>query len=126
MRINKRIHVCLFGMVYLIICGIFAHSADIQGFTPIKKIGDCRIKSEYGYDVIVLGTIYEFNRTVKTGRKSLLDLEFSDGNSFRLLARSTITITEDVQNPKLKILQVSQGSIDVRLDEFPADHKLQG
>lgn len=99
--------------------------AGIKGFTPINETGKCQVKSETGYVEITVGELYDFGRTVKTSRNSFLDIEFSEGNTFRLLPRTTLTITESAKNPKLKVLELTSGEVDLKLDNFPKDHKLQ-
>ena len=111
------------------IISIFAilnlNAADIGGFRAVTVVGDCSILEADVYQDVVVGIDYGFGRQVKTGRNSFLDLQFSQGNTFRLLARSSLIITEDVRNPKLKLLQLDQGTVDLQLDNFPSDHKLQ-
>lgn len=102
-----------------------ALGAGIEGYTPFNLQGQCTVQTDAGYEPVVLNQFYPFGKTVKTDRNSFLDLRFSEGNTFRLLARTTITITEDVKDPKLKILQLTSGSVDLSLDQYPKDHKLQ-
>ena len=100
------------------------HAAGIEGFSAIDAVGDCKIIEDALYEDIVIGEVYSFGRTVTTGRNSYLDLQLSEGNTFRLLARTSLVVTEDVRDPKLKILQLDQGTVNLKLDNFPADHKL--
>ena len=102
-----------------------SYGIDLEGFTAIKAIGDCRIKKNTVYEDITVGAFYNFGAMVKTGRNSYLDFQLSEANVFRLLARTALVITEDVRNPKLKILELDKGSVTVQLDNFPPDHKFQ-
>ena len=54
-----------------------------------------------------------------------MDLQFSQDNTFRLLARTTLMVTQGVRNPKLKVIQLTQGSVDLKLDDYPPDLKFQ-
>lgn len=102
------------------------HAENILGFTPLETKNKCLIKSETGkYVPIKIKQSYPFGSVVKTGRNSSMILEFSQGNTFQLLARTKLTITEDVRNPKLKIIKLEKGTINLSLDHFPKDHKLQ-
>jgi len=58
---------------------------------------------------------------LKTGRNSFAIIEFSNGNRFRVLARTTVKVTADVRNPKFKRLQLARGRVEVELDNFPKD-----
>ena len=66
-----------------------------------------------------------FGTTIKTGRRTTVDLSFSEGNTFRILARTKIKITENARDPRLKVLHVSAGSVEMKLDKYPEGHKLQ-
>ena len=99
-------------------------AAGIEEFNAIDAVGECKILEDALYEDIVIGAAYNFGKTVKTGRNSYLDLQLLKGNTFRLLARTTLVVTEDARNPKLKILKLDQGTVNLKLDNFPADHKL--
>jgi hypothetical protein len=114
-----------YGLYVLFLLAIPVFAEDIKGFTPINQEGDCTINSGSGFLPASIGKLYPFGNNAKTGRNSFLDLEFSDGNTFRLLARTSVTITENAKDPKLKVIQLTKGTVDLKLDNFPADHKLQ-
>ena len=123
MKANKKIRLVLFWVLSSTAL-LEVYAAGIEGFTALDAIGDCRIRVGATYQDVVVGTRYDFGTMVKTGRNSYLDLQFSESNSFRLLARTQLVITEGVRNPNLKILQLSKGSVNLQLDNFPVDHKL--
>jgi hypothetical protein len=88
-----------------------------------KKI--VKVKTDGGYVPAKIGEIYAFGTIVKTASSSTVDLELSPGNTFRLMARSKLAITEDGKNPKLKILKLDKGTVSITLDKFPKDHRLE-
>ena len=102
-------------------------SEDITSFTALEVKGNCKIKTPDAdaYSNIETDVKYLFGSTVKTMRKSYVELEFSENNRFRLLARTTLTIEQDTRNPKLKIVKLEAGHIDLQLDDLPADHSLK-
>ncbi len=114
---------CCFCILFFLALSV--RSEAIKGFTPITQDGDCTINVGNGFVPVNIGRLYPFGNVVKTGRNSFIDLQFTAGNTFRLLARSSVTITEDTKDPKLKVIQLSKGTVDLKLDNFPADHKLQ-
>jgi hypothetical protein len=99
---------------------------DITGFTVLKLKGRCTIRTtEPTFKPMEKGKTYPFGATVKTGRNSSVTMQFSDGNTFLLLARTKLALEEDTANPKLKVLKLEQGELSLKLDKFPKDHKLQ-
>jgi hypothetical protein len=102
-------------------------SAAITGFTALEVKGKCKIE-EAGtteYVDIKIGVEYAFGSTIKTMRKSFVELQFSANNKFRLLARTTLKINQDTRNPKLKIVKLESGQVELELDDFPRDHSLK-
>lgn len=104
-----------------------AARADIGGFTAIEITGRCQAKApgQAEFAPVVKGQEYDFGTMVTTSRNSALVLEFSTGNTFQLLARTKLIIAEDTRDPKLKILKLREGTVNLTLDDFPKDHKLQ-
>lgn len=117
-------HIVALAAALLLTVGAMA--ADITGFKAVALEGTAQIKvGDAAAQPIELDKQYPFGATVMTGRNSWVNLEFNQGNTFRLLARSSLEITEDVKNPKLKKLSLETGKVEIKLDDFPKDHKLQ-
>ncbi len=89
------------------------------------RLKDVKYKTANGYEKVEPGKEYPFGTVLKTGRSSTADLQLSPGNTFRLMPRSKLAIKVDVKNPKLKILKLDQGTVNVKLDKFPKGEKLQ-
>lgn len=102
-----------------------ARAQAITGFSVVQQKGQCSVVEGKKKTPIATGKEYAFGTTVMTGRNSWADLKFSEGNTFHLLARTRITIAQDIKHPKLKILRVDSGSVAIKLDKFPKDHSLQ-
>lgn len=111
--------VCLLGSLST------ALAQDITGFTALEVRGRCQVIQDGSTAPLEIGKIYPFGTTLETERRSMAKLQFSNDNVFQLLARTRLTITEDANNPKLKILQLQKGQVDLTLDQFPDDHELQ-
>lgn len=110
----------------MLVAAATAMAQDVTGFKAINLQGDARVLTPEGKMVPVeLNREYAFGTQMQTGRNSFLDLELSPGNTFRLLARTRLTVTQDVNNPKLKRLKLDAGTVDLKLDNYPAGHKLQ-
>ena len=124
MKVSKKFHffyICILASIIPLI----SIAADFEGFTPKKLLGSCTIEVNGEISAIEIDKFYNFGPTVKTGRSSYVDFLFSEGNTFRLLARTKLKILEDVQNPKLKIIQLTQGNVDLKLDRMPKGTTLQ-
>jgi hypothetical protein len=104
-----------------------AAAEAITGFRTLKVTGQCLVKGPGEDDFVDAQnlTSYPFGSTLKTGRNSNMLLEFSEGNTFQLLPRTTLVLNEDTRNPKLKVLRLQGGSVSLQLDDFPKDHKLE-
>ena len=100
---------------------------NITGFKTLKVTGQCLVKQPGNDDYVDAQnlTSYPFGTTLKTGRNSNMLLEFSEGNTFQLLPRTTLVLNENTRNPKLKVLRLKSGSVSLQLDDFPKDHKLE-
>jgi hypothetical protein len=113
-------------LALMLVAAVSVSAADITNFKAVNMQGDAKIQIPGGQIVDVeLNKDYPFGSTVQTGRNSFLDLELSEGNTFRLLARTKLVVGEDAKNPKLKQLKLETGSVNVKLDNYPKDHKLQ-
>jgi hypothetical protein len=104
-----------------------AFANSITGFRALKATGQCLVKAvgQEDYVDVKSGDTYAFGSTLKTGRNSNMLLEFSQGNTFRLLPRTTLVLNQNTRNPKLKVLKLQSGSISLQLDDFPKGHKLE-
>jgi hypothetical protein len=99
--------------------------AQVAGFTVADAKNECFYYEQAERKAVTVGQQYPFGTTVETGRNSSLDLTLSEGNTFRLLARTKIAITQDTRDPRLKILRLETGSVDLQLDNMPKGEKLQ-
>ncbi len=113
------------GVGLALLGAISTHAQEITGFTAIRVVGDCQVIENDQPRPIKEGETFSFGTTVETQRRSVLDLQFSDGNTFRLLARTRLQVSEATDNPKLKVLRLEKGDVELSLDKFPKDHKLQ-
>ncbi len=101
---------------------------EITGFTVLDVQNECTATTTDGKkEKAEKGKAYTFGTTLETGRNSTADLQFSEGNVFRLLARTRLVIAQDVRDLKLKKINLTleTGSVKLDLDKFPPDHKLQ-
>jgi hypothetical protein len=105
-----------------------ASAAEINNFTVLKISGkkDCKFKDGVKYTKLTAGQVLPFGTTVKTGRKSTITLQFSIGNTFIMMPKTTITVQQDTTNKKLKQINIklNEGFVKVELDDFKG-HKLQ-
>lgn len=105
-------------------CLLFAASkdADAVNFDPLFRVtsinGECSIMPKGGSDFIQIesGKAYPYGSHLKTGRKSSLIIVLSDGNECQVLANADLVMTHDATNPKLKIIKLNAGTVDVDLD----------
>lgn len=103
-----------------------AATAEITDFTVVKISGSqAKYRIEADFKALEEKKAYPFGTTLKTGRKTTVDLEFSPENAFRLMPRTTLTIVEDVKDARLKVLKLERGRVQAKLDNFPPDHGLQ-
>jgi len=106
---------------------LFATTSSIKNFKVLAINGKQQVqyKTKNGFQKIELNKTYPFGTMIKTGRKSTVDLQFSPKNTCRVMPRTILTIKENIKNPKIKILSLQKGSVNLTLDNFPRDHKLQ-
>lgn len=105
---------------------------DITGFKCVGFDGECTYKTDAGLQPLEKDKVYPWGTELHTGRGAYADLAFlpvsSDKdkqNTFRLLARTVLVVSQDVKNPKLMRLAVSAGGVDLKLDSFPKGSQLQ-
>jgi len=113
---------CFFVIVFLctIISGIVLLSAPFEPLFQIISVeGECQVQppGTQNFQPAEPGKAYAYGTAIKTGRKSTALIRFSEGNECRVLANANLVITEDVKDPKLKIIKLKEGDVDVSLDE---------
>jgi len=88
-------------------------------FCTTKITGTCSVKVPGAKDFAPAeeGRAYPYGTTVRTGRKSSVLIEFSEGNTCRVLANALVTITEEAGDKKMKTLVLDDGGIEVQLEE---------
>lgn len=114
----------LLGMVVLacVVCliGNIIFAAPFEPLFKVKKItGKCKICLPDAAKFLAAedGKAYPYGSKIKTGRKSSLVIEFSEGNECRVLANATLAVTEDTKDKKLKTVELDAGKIEVTLEE---------
>ncbi|MBN2300941.1 MAG: hypothetical protein JXN60_00360 [Lentisphaerae bacterium] len=117
----KRFAFCI-SLVVLMMC-LAGISASAAGFDPLFRIlqieGICTVqKPGETQEVNALEDYaYPYGTRVKTGRNSSAVIRLSQGNDCRILAKADLAITEDVKNPKIKVIKLDAGKVDITLDE---------
>lgn len=93
----------------------------ITGFSAKSTSGEsCDVQVPgAAFEPVKVDARYPFGATLKTGRNSSAVLEFSAGNRFRVLARTTVVVTEDVSNPNVKRIKLNEGGVALELDNLP-------
>jgi hypothetical protein len=69
----------------------------------------------------VKGLSCPYGTRITTERRATAVLELSNGNRVRVLAATTMAVTEDAQDPSAKIVRLAEGRIRVQLE--PNSHK---
>lgn len=98
--------------------------AQAEGFRTVASKGKVEVGVGDGFELVKLDQEYAYGTLVRTGRRSHLDLELSPGNTVRVMARAELAIAVDARDPKLKILKLIRGTVDVKLDNLPDGHSL--
>jgi len=94
-------------------------------FKVLKFDGKCEVKSKDGRYGDVKAQEYPFGVTLKTGRLSFILVELSPGNTFQMLAGTTMMIDRSTNDPRLKRLRMKEGGVSLLLDKWPKDHRLE-
>ena len=97
----------------------FGH-AFADGFKALSKNGMCTVKPP-GADVaseLVVGQEYPYGSTLKTARNSTASLQFSNGNRFRVLPRTTVIVNQDIKNKKVRRIKLAEGKVALELDNL--------
>jgi len=96
-------------------------------FKLVKINNECQvmIPDARSFETAVEGKAYPYGSKVKTGRKSSVVIQFSAGNVCRVLASTTLTVSEDAKDVKAKTIKLSEGEVAVELgEEFHKDNSL--
>ena len=94
--------------------------AFADGFKALSSNGMCTVQSpgEDAEESLALDHEYPYGSTLKTARNSTAVLEFSNGNRFRVLPRTVVTVTQDVRNKKVRRIQLTEGKVALELDNL--------
>lgn len=111
-----------FSAVLCVAClaGSVAWGAPFEQLFRIMKVsGDCSVKqpSQSRFVDAVEGSAYTYGTVIRTGRKSSALIQLSEGNECRVLAKAELTLAEDTVDPKLKIIKLAEGKVDIALQE---------
>jgi len=119
------------GCVALIIGALSTSHVSAKAFEPeftITKIeGAVKVQSPGAsrFSDAEAGSSYKYGTVIKTKRRSTAVVQFSQGNTCRITARTTVTITESTANENLKVMKLDVGKLDLSMDEMVEGHKLQ-
>jgi len=96
-------------------------------FTIVRVRGRVKVKipTAKEFTAAKSGQKCPFGTAIKTGRLSSAMIELSEGNRFRVLGSTTITVTPNAANPKLVRVKIEQGRLAVSLKKFPKDAKFE-
>ncbi|OGV62157.1 MAG: hypothetical protein A2498_14070 [Lentisphaerae bacterium RIFOXYC12_FULL_60_16] len=106
-----------------ITCLLLAVTALAAPFEPLFQIvsieGECLVQpvGESNFSPAEPNKAYAYGSVVKTGRRSTAVIRFSEGNECRVLANAHLAILEDTTNQKLKTIKLTEGEVEVTLDE---------
>lgn len=93
------------------------------GFEPLFKVtkitGNCSLQrpTEKAFSPAKTSKAYPYGTKIKTGKGASLVISFSKGNICRILANANVSVDEDSQNKKLKVIRINTGEIEVNLLE---------
>lgn len=115
------------------VAGVLAMSGIQAGavpFDPLFRVteisGECLVQPPDAdqFAPAVEGKAYNYGTKLKTGRKSSAVINFSEGNTARVLAGASMTVTKDVKDAKLKVIKLDLGKLEVSLDEAFGKEKI--
>ena len=90
----------------------------IEGAVKVKAPGARRFSDAEA------GTSYKYGTRVQTKRRSTAVIQFSQGNSCRIAAKSDVIIKADKANKNLKVMKLTVGKLDLSMDEMVEGHQL--
>ncbi|MFT5130629.1 MAG: hypothetical protein ACI8W8_004260, partial [Rhodothermales bacterium] len=96
-----------------------------HSFTVVRMKGICRVMATGEFIPLELNQEYPLGTIIRTGVHSFADVEFTKLNTFRILPRTTLEITEDARSSPRKVLSLHSGSVRVEMDKLPAGHKVE-
>ena len=105
------------GCVALIIGALSTSHVSAKAFEPeftITKIeGAVKVQSPGAsrFSDAEAGSSYKYGTVIKTKRRSTAVVQFSQGNTCRITARTTVTITESTANENLKVMKLDVGHV---------------
>ena len=111
----------------VVMCCTLAQAKPFQPLFRILRInGDCSVMKPAGtaFEPAQDGSAYPYGTQIRTGRKSSLIVEFSEGNQCTVLANTLLTVAEDAREKSLKIIKLTDGKVEVLLEE--TFHKSNG
>lgn len=122
MRSRSKTCLAIGGIVLSLATG----AAEFTSFKVLSTKGTVLVQTPgaTAESAIEQGKSYPFGTTIKTDRKSSAVLELSPENTFRLLAKTTLQVTQNVKHRKLIELKLDTGRVTVTLDDFPKDMNL--
>ncbi len=88
-------------------------------FQVIEITGDCSLQrpTEKSFSPAESSKAYPYGTKIITGKRSSLIISFSEGNICRILADANVSVDQDKQNEKLKIIRLNNGEVEVELKE---------
>jgi hypothetical protein len=99
-------------------------------FDPLFRVqhiqGQCTITAPgKAAEAAATDRAYPYGSHIKTGRSSSMILILSDGNEVQVLSNADLAMTEDVKDPKIKIIKLNEGKVEVNLEpEFNKENGL--
>lgn len=99
--------------------------ATFHNFRVVRMKGICRVMAAGEFIPLELNREYPLGTIIRTGVHSFADVEFTKLNTFRILPRTTLEITEDARSSPRKVLSLHGGSVRVEMDKLPAGHKVE-
>ena len=119
--------ICAISLV--ILCGLcaFNPNAEAAGFDLLFRIaqvsGKCSVLAPGAteFQEAEVGRAYPYGSKVQTGAKGASTIRFGSLNECRLAEGTIATIAEDAANPRIKMVQLEHGAVEVLLDEAYAE-----
>lgn len=129
---DNRMKSTILFITVLLLTVIMVPSLSHAGkFDPLFRVisinGDCTLKtpSSDKFEVAIEGKAYPYGTQIQTHRNSSLVIVLSDGNECQVLANADLILTEDAADPKLKIIDLRTGQVEISLErEFEENNGL--
>ncbi len=100
-----------------------AGSTVFAAFEPLFQVtgitGSCSLQrpSEKAFSPAKMQKAYPFGTKITTGPKSSLTIQFSKGNTCRILANSILSVDQNSADSKIKIIRLTDGEVALDLKE---------